>query len=115
MLISCKGFKAFFCQSLGKSKAFVNTIWNTIRKDSHHQLEEVIDWAAYLEHLQTIIQEFDANVLILEPVLICLFRNSLRSSIRAQTKQKSHQKDTLDQAIKKAIKAEAKAVVNLPS
>ena len=33
-LISWEGFKAFFRQSLGKSEAFVNTIWSTIRKDS---------------------------------------------------------------------------------
>ena len=28
--ITCEEFKAFFCQSLGKSKAFVDTIWRTI-------------------------------------------------------------------------------------
>ena len=34
--ISLEGFKAFFHQSLGKSKAFVNIMLCTIRKDSHH-------------------------------------------------------------------------------
>ena len=50
VLISWKGFKAFICESLGESKAFVNTVWSTIRKDSQHQLKEVIDWATHLKH-----------------------------------------------------------------
>ena len=112
--ISWEGFKTFFCQSLGESKVFVNTIWSTIKKDSQHQLEELIDWAAYLEHLQTVLREFDADAMISEPILIRLFRNGLRPSIRAQAKEKGRQKDTWDQAIKKVIMAEAKAALNLP-
>ena len=41
--ISWKGFKALLCQSLGESKAFVNTIWSIIRKNSQHQFKEVMD------------------------------------------------------------------------
>ena len=52
-----------------------------------HQLEELIDWAAHLEHLQTAFWEFDANAVILELVLINLFRNGLKPSIRTQAKQ----------------------------
>ena len=111
--ISWKRFKAFLCQSLGESEAFVDTIWSTIRKDSQHQFEEVIDCAAHLEHLQTVFQEFDPDVVISEPVLIHLFRDGLRPCIRAQAKQESCQKDTWDQAIKKAIAAEAKAALKL--
>ena len=73
-----------------------------------------MDWSAYLEHLQTVFREFNANAVILEPVLIRLFRNGLRPSIRIQAEQKDCQKDTWDQAIKKAITAEAKAALNLP-
>ena len=73
-----------------------------------------MDRAAHLEHLQTVFREFDANTVILEPVLIHLFRDGLRPSIRTQAKQKGRQKDTWDQAIKKAITAKAKAALNLP-
>ena len=52
-------------------------------------------------------------MVILEPVLIRLFCNSLRPYIRAQAKQKDCQKNTWDQGIKKAITAEAKAALNL--
>ena len=53
-----------------------------------------MDWAAHLEHLQTVLQEFNADEVILEPVLIRLFCNGLRPCIRAQAEQKGRQKDT---------------------
>ena len=49
--ITWKKLKAFICQSLGEFEAFVNTIWSAIWKDSKHQLEKVMDLAAYLKHL----------------------------------------------------------------
>ena len=55
-----------------------------------------MDWPAHLEHLQTIFHKFDANAVISEPVLICLFCNSLRPSICAQAEQKDCQKYTWD-------------------
>ena len=45
-----------------------------------------MDWAAYLKYLQTVFQEFDANAVISEQVLIHLFRNSLWPFICAQAK-----------------------------
>ena len=84
--ITWEKFKAFLCQSLNESETFVNTISSTILKDSQHQLEIVMDWAVYLEHLQTVLQEFNADMVILEPVLIRLFCNGLRFSIYAQAK-----------------------------
>ena len=49
-----------------------------------------MDWAAHLEHLQIVFQEFDVDAVILEPVLIRLFRNGLSPSIRAQAKQEGY-------------------------
>ena len=115
VFITWEEFKTFFHQSLGKSKAFLHIIWSTIRKNSLHQLKEVMDLATHLEHLQTVFWEFDANAVILEPVLIRLFRNGLRPSIRAQAKQKDRQKDIWDQGIRKAFTAEAKAALNFLS
>ena len=74
-----------------------------------------MNWAAHLEHLQTILQEFDAHVVILKPVLIRLFCNGLWPFIHAQAKQNTYRKDTWEQAIKKSITAEAKAALNLPT
>ena len=72
-----------------------------------------MDWAAHLEHLQTVFREFDADVVISEPVLIRLFHNGLKPSIYAQAKQEGRQKNTGDQAIKKVITADVMAALNL--
>lgn len=40
---------------------FVCHIWSTLRRDVQHQLEKVQDWAAHLEHPQSILLEVDAN------------------------------------------------------
>ncbi len=53
--------KVFLRKSLGESNAFVCYIWSKLRGDAQHQLEEVQDWAAHLEHFQSILLEFDAN------------------------------------------------------
>ena len=74
-----------------------------------------MDWAAYLEYLQTVFQEFDANVIILKPVLIHLFRNGLKLFIYAQTNQNSYQKNICEEFIKETIIPEAKAALNLLS
>ena len=74
-----------------------------------------MDWVAYLKHLQTVFRKFDANVVILEPVLICLFYDGLRLSICIQAKQEGHWKKIWEQAIKKAITTEVKATFNLLS
>ena len=50
--------------------------------------------------------------MILEPVLIYLFRNSLQSSICAQAEQNGHWKDIRKQSIKKAITVKVKAALN---
>ena len=55
-----------------------------------------MNWAAYPEHIQTVLWEFDADAVISKPVLIRLFRDGLRPSIYAQAKQKGCQKDTWD-------------------
>ena len=52
-----------------------------------------MNWAAHLEHLQTIFQEFNANTVILKSLLICLFYNGLKPSIYTQANQNSYQKD----------------------
>ena len=72
-------------------------------------------WAAYLEHLQIILLEFDADVVISKTVLIRLFRNGLQPFIYAQTEKNSCRKDIWEYAIKKTITAEAKIALNFPS
>ena len=44
-----------------------------------------MDWAAHLEHLQTVLREFDFAAAPNQEDLICYFCDNLRPSIRAQT------------------------------
>ena len=101
-------FKAFLCRSLGKSQAFADNIWRTIRKNSWYKQEEVMDWAVHLEHLQTVLRKFDPTAAPTEEVLICYFCNGLKPSIWAQTDAQGQNLDTWEEAIKKVIDAEAK-------
>ncbi len=75
-------FKAFLRKSLGESNAFVGHVWSKLRGDAQHQLEEVQDSAAYLEHLQSILLEFDANNALGESSLSRTFYDSLRPLIK---------------------------------
>ncbi len=75
-------FKAFLKKSLGESNTFVGYVWSKLRGDTQHQLEEVQDWAAHLEHLQSILLEFDNNNASREGQLGRTFYNSLRPSIK---------------------------------
>ena len=86
-------FKAFLRRSLGDSRAFVNTIWSKIKRDSQYQQEEVQDWASHLEHLQAILIEFDADRAPEEATLIRLFREGLKPSVKAQMEQRGREKD----------------------
>ena len=45
-----------------------------------------MDYAAHLEYLQTVFWEFDADAVIVEPVLIRLFCNGLWRSLYTQAK-----------------------------
>ena len=107
-------FKAFLQKSLGDSRSFVDVIWNRIRRDCQYQQEEVQDWASHLEHLQSILMEFDASGAPEESTLIRIFRDGLKPSIAAQMEQRGRENDTWEELVEKAIEAEAKVSL-LPS
>ncbi len=79
----------FFRKALEDSRAFVDSYWSKIRRDSQYQQEEVQDWAAHLEHLQAILKEFDPIGASNKTTLICYFWKWLHPSIQAQL---DHQK-----------------------
>ena len=74
-----------------------------------------MDWVAHLEHLQTLLREFNSAAAPNEEVLICHFCDGLRPSIQAQTDEQGRDLDTWEEAIKKTIDAEAKAARQLQS
>ena len=82
--ITWEEFKTFLCQSLGDSRAFVDSYWAKIKRDSQYQQEDVLDWAVYLEHPQVVLQEFDSVAAPNKYTMIRYFRESLCPSIQAQ-------------------------------
>ncbi len=75
-------FKAFLRKNLEESNVFVGHVWSKLRGNAQHQLEEVQDWAAHLEHLQSILLKFDANNTIGEDQLSQTFYDGLRPLIK---------------------------------
>ncbi len=104
-------FKAFLRKSLGESTGFVDNIWSNMKRDSQYQFEEVQDWAAHLEHLQSILMEFDTDYAPSEGVLGRYFYEGLRPSIKLWIVEEGRELDGWDDLIKKATRAEAKAKI----
>ena len=108
-------FKAFLQKNLGDSRAFVDTTWSRVKRDSQFQQKELQDWASHLEHLQSILQEFDEEGAPEESDLIRFFCKGLRPSIKAQIEQRGREHDSWEELVEKAIDAEAKASLQPPS
>lgn len=104
-------FKAFLRMNLGESRSFVNSIWSKLKRDSQYQLEEVLEWAAHLEHLQSILTEFDSVGAPREITMIRYFREGLKPSIKAKMDQRGRELDSFEELVEKAVEAEAKAAL----
>ena len=107
--ITWEEFKTFLRRSLGDSRAFVDSYWAKIKRDSQYQQEDVLDWAAHLEHLQAVLREFDSVAAPNKDTMIRYFREGLRPSIRAQLDIKDRELDFWDEVVDKTVDAEAKA------
>ena len=104
-------FKTFLRRSLGDSQAFVDTYWGKLKRDFQHQQEEVLDWAAHLEHLQAVLQEFDPDAVPTGRIMIRCFLEGLKPSVRAQMNTQSRDLDFWEEAVEKIVNAEAKAIL----
>lgn len=80
-----------------------------MKRDSQYHLEEVYDWALHLEHLQSILLEFDAAAAPTELTMVRYFEEGLKPSIKAEMDPDAHQLDSFEDLVTKAVKAEAKA------
>ena len=97
-------------KSLKKCNAFVGHIWIKLRKDTQYLLEEVLDWAAHLEHLQSILLEFDANNALGEGQFGRIFYDGLKPSIKLLI-AKIEKDIPWDDLVSAANKAKARAKI----
>ena len=102
-------FKEFLRKNLGDSRAFVDSVWKKVKRDSQYQDELVQDWAAHLEYLQSILIEFDSEWAPEEGTMIRYFREGLRPSVRVEMEQRGRELDSFEELVEKAVDAEAKA------
>ena len=77
-------FKDFLRNNLGDNWAFANSIYSKFKQDSQYQAESVLDWAAYLEHLQSILLEYDPIRAPTKPIMLRYFREGLKPSVLAE-------------------------------
>ena len=87
-------FKAFLRKNLGDSTSFVDNIWSKVKRDSQYQQEEVQDWASHLEHLLSILVEFDTKCVLLIDHLTWYFYEGLRSSIKCWMDEQGRELDS---------------------
>ncbi len=69
----------------------------------------MLDWAAYLEHLQVELKEFNPTATPNKETLICYFQESLCPSIWAQLDNQTRDLDVWNKIVEKVFDAEAKA------
>ncbi len=87
----------------------MDSYWRKIRRDSQYQQEEVLEWAAHLEHLQAVLKEFDPTGAPNVTTLIRYFQEGLRPSIWAQLNHRKQDLDGWEEVVEKAGNTKAKA------
>ena len=107
--ITWSKFKIFLQKNLGNFQAFINNIWSKFRRDSQYQLEEARDWASHLQHLQSILAEFDTVGAPDESTMIRYFREGLKPSIKVEMEQQDRASTSFEEMMQRAVNAEAKA------
>ena len=68
-----------------------------------------MDWATHLEHLQSILLEYDPAGAPGEPTMLRYFREGLRPSIRVELEHRDLELESFEQLVKKVVEAEGKA------
>lgn len=109
--ISWVDFKAFLRGDLGDSRAFVDSIWSRIKRESQYQGEEVPDWASHLVHFQAIIKEFDPDRAPEKSDLIRFFWKGLKPSVKAHMEPHARGLDSWEELVEQAIGAEVNAAL----
>ena len=101
-------FKKFLRKNLEDDRAFANSICSKFRRDSQYQAKSVLDWAAYLKHLQFILLEFNPVGALTKPIMLKYFWKDLKPSILAELEHRDFELENFNQMIKKAVNAKAK-------
>ena len=69
----------------------------------------MLNWAAYLEHLQSILLEYNPVRAPTKPTIFRYFREGLKPSILAEFEHQDLELESFDQTVKKAVNSKAKS------
>ena len=89
-------FKDFLRKNLGDDRAFANSICSKFRQNSQYQAEFVLDWAANLEHLQSILLEYDPVGALTKPRMLRYFQKGLKPSVLAELEHRDFELKSFD-------------------
>lgn len=107
--ITWNKFKMFLYKSLQKFRAFIDSYWAKIKRDLQYQIENTLDWAAHLEHLQVVVlKEFDPTTTPNKKTLICYLHRRLGLFIQIQLDNWRRDLDLWEEIIEKAVNVETK-------
>ena len=89
-------------------RAYANSICSKFRQDFQYQAKSVLDWVAHLEHLQSILLEYDPVGAPIKSTMLRYFREGLTPSVLAELKYRDLELKSFNQMVKKAVNAKAK-------
>lgn len=104
----------FLQKSLSKTRIFVDDIQIKFYNANKYQLADVIDWLAYMEHLQSIFTKFYVVAPPIDNILIPYFWDGLRLFIHVQLDEKNHNLDNWQAVVKQVVCAKAKTAWQNP-
>lgn len=78
-------------------------------------MEEALEYAAHLEHFQSILMEFDLMAAPTELTMIWYFWEELKPLIKAEIDQRGRELESFEELVDRAVKAKAKAALQLGS
>ena len=71
----------------------------------------MLDWAAHLEHLQSILLEYNLVGALTKLTMLRYFRKGLKSSVLVELEHWDLELESFDQIVKKAVDTEAKSAL----
>ena len=104
-------FKDFLRKNLGDDRAFANSICSKFRRDSQYQAKFVLDWVAHLEHLQSILLEYNPVRTPTESTMLRYIREGLKPSVLAELGYRDLELESFNQMVKKVVDAKTKSAL----
>lgn len=102
-------FKSALRKALGDANAFIDATWGSFLRDSQRQGESVRKYSAHLQHLRSILREYDPVGTPTEGLMIRRLREGLLVSIKAQLYNTGDRTESWSEFLNNVMSAKAAA------